>query len=946
MRKVFIKGWPVCAAWTLILFTACNNSGLHRNSDGITVGITGRSDAKVVRLQVVNNDIIRVTASPLPKIFEDVDLIRDPALSPSPQFTVEQSGDTVRLRTATLSASVLKSTGQTWFAKADGSLILSEANGGRSFEPFEVEGVKAFTVRQVFEDAGDESLYGLGQHQSDEFDYKGKNEELFQYNTKISVPLIVSTKGYGILWHNYSLSRFGDPRPYANLNSAFKISDPEGQGEGLSATYLSTNREGEEFKTVRSEQSVDYETLTTIRNFPERFPRGNASASWKGKLEPSETGTYRFRLHYAGYVKVFINNEEAVPERWRTAWNPNAYKFSFDMTKGEQYDLRIEWRPDGNVSYLGLKVLTPVPDSIQRMPSFWSEAADNVDYYFIGGETMDDVISGYRTVTGKSQIMPKWAMGYWLSREHYKTQDEVTETVAKYRQNQIPLDVIVQDWNYWPRDSWGSHEFDAARYPDPAAMVDEVHRQDARLMISVWPKFYVTTQHYRELDSLGAIYPKAVEDSIRDWIYPGYIGSFYDAYNPEARKLFWQQLNEHLYSLGVDAWWMDASEPNIQDNTEMDYRKLLCTPTFLGPSAKYFNAYALVNAEAIYNGQRSVNPDTRVFLLTRSGFAGLQRYSTASWSGDIATRWEDMKAQISAGINFAVSGIPYWTMDIGGFCVEKRYERAAEGSSDRDEWRELNLRWYQFGAFCPLFRSHGQYPFREIYNISAEGSPTYLSMKYYNELRYRLMPYIYSLASMTWSDDYTIMRALAMDHPSDRAARTVSDQYMFGPAIMVSPVYRYNERSRPVYLPSGGWYDFYSGEYLEGGRTVEASAPRERIPLHIRAGSIIPMGNLIQSTAEPQPELNIRIYSGADSRFNLYDDNGTTYAYEQGEYSRVALSYVDATRTLTVSPRQGRGFKGMIPVMPLTVTFVTPDKPEGKRLHVEYNGEGMEVRLP
>lgn len=226
-------------------------------------------------------------------------------------------------------------------------------------------------------------------------------------------------------------------------------------------------------------------------------------------------------------------------------------------------------------------------------------------------------------------------------------------------------------------------------------------------MISVWPKFYYTTEHYKELDALGAMYQQAIKDSIRDWIYPGYIGSFYDAYNPEARKLFWRQMNEHLYSLGIDAWWMDASEPNVQDNTDIEYRKALCGPTYLGPSAKYFNAYALANAEAIYDGQRSVNPDDRVFLLTRSGFAGQQRYSTATWSGDIGTRWEDMKAQISAGLNFAMSGIPYWTMDIGGFSVENRYMGAKEGSEDLREWRELNNRWYQFGAFCPLFRSHG-----------------------------------------------------------------------------------------------------------------------------------------------------------------------------------------------------------------------------------------------
>jgi alpha-D-xyloside xylohydrolase len=932
--------------WAFFLFTACAKPNLNTQTNGVTIKINGHGSVKTVRLQVVNNNVIRVTASPLTQIVEDADLIRDPALQPSTPFTIEERGDTVKLRTATVTASVLKSTGRTFFADSIGKPILSEANNGRSFTPFEAEGTTGYTIRQTFDDPGDEALYGLGQHQSDEFDYKGKNEELFQYNTKVSVPLIVSTRGYGILWHNYSLSRFGDQRPYANISDAFILSGPNGQKDSIAATYLSTNRQGEQLRAERNEQAVDYETLTTIRNLPRPFPRGEASATWEGSLQPKSGGLHRFKLHYAGYVKVYIDNKEVVAERWRTAWNPNDYKFSLDMQKGKQYPIRIEWRPDGNISYLGLKVLTPVPDSISRQTSFWSEMADNVDYYFIRGASLDDVVGGYRTVTGKSQIMPKWAMGYWLSREHYKTQAEVLETVAEYRLQQVPLDVIVQDWNYWPRDSWGSHEFDPARYPDPKAMIDEVHRQDARFMISVWPKFYHTTRHYKELDSLGAIYPQAIKDSIRDWIYPGYIGSFYDAYNPAARSLFWQQLNEHIYSLGVDAWWMDASEPNIQDNTEMDYRKLLCTPTFLGPSAKYFNAYALVNAEAIYNGQRSANPDARVFLLTRSGFAGLQRYSTATWSGDIATRWEDMKAQISAGINFALSGIPWWTMDIGGFCVEKRYERMENNSPDQAEWQELNLRWYQFGAFCPLFRSHGQYPYREIYNISKQGSPTWLSMKYYNELRYRLLPYIYSLAAMTHYNDYTIMRALAMDHPADRAARNISDQYKFGPSIMVSPVYSYNRRSRPLYLPPGQWYDFYSGENITGGQTIEAPAPLNRIPLHVPAGAIIPMGNVIQTTAHRQSELNIMIYAGADGSFTLYDDNGLTYAYEQNQYSRIRLSYSDASRRLALSAREGLGYEGMPASQPIAITLVTPGNPSGKTVTVEYIGEALEVSLP
>ena len=322
---------------------------------------------------------------------------------------------------------------------------------------------------------------------------------------------------------------------------------------------------------------------------------------------------------------------------------------------------------------------------------------------------MDEVISGYRTLTGKSQIMPKWAMGYWQSRERYKTQEEILDALKEFRKRQIPIDNIVLDWSYWPENAWGSHEFDKARFPDPKGMVDSIHALNAKMMISVWPKFYMTTEHYKEFDEKSWMYQQAVKDSIRDWIGPGYIGSFYDAYAEGARKLFWKQMEDHLYPLGIDAWWMDASEPNVRDCTDLAYRKALCGPTALGPSDQYFNAYALMNAEAIYDGQRAADNDKRVFLLTRSGFAGLQRYSTATWSGDIATRWEDMKAQISAGLNFAVSGIPYWTMDIGGFCVEKRYEdgqkefnKTGKENADYKEWRELNTRWYQFVGSLPV----------------------------------------------------------------------------------------------------------------------------------------------------------------------------------------------------------------------------------------------------
>jgi alpha-D-xyloside xylohydrolase len=926
----------------LILFLPCLlgcGASFETMPDGVVVD-------KKIRLQVVTDDIIHVTAVPKSRFPDKKSLIAVNNGTKTTGWDVNEENGKVILKTSTLHASVSLSTGEIVFTDAQGNILLAEKQGGgKSFTPFEFAGKKAYTVRQVFESGDDEAFYGLGQHQSDEFNYKGKNEILYQYNTKVSVPFIVSNKNYGVLWDNYSLTKFGDPRDYAELD-LFKLYDKDGKEGGLTATYM-TNGDSTQVFLSRVESQIDYENLETIKKFPENFRFYNSRITWEGEIEASESGIYRFILYYAGYTKVYMDDELIIPERWRTAWNPNSYKFVLPLEAGEKHRLKLDWKPDGGISYIGLKALSPRPESEQNRLSFWSEMGDLIDYYFIRGNTMDAVIGGYRTVTGKAPIMPKWAMGYWQSRERYKTQEELVNTVKEYRKRNIPLDNIVQDWSYWSQDAWGSHDFDAARFPDPKGMVDAVHNLDARIMISVWPKFYHTTDHYKAFDAQGWMYNRAVKDSIRDWIGKGYIGGFYDAYSAGARQLFWQQMNDKLYSKGIDAWWMDASEPDILSNTTISYRKALSTPTALGSSTEYFNTYALVNAQAIYEGQRSVNPNNRVFLLTRSGFAGLQRYSTATWSGDIGTCWEDMKAQISAGLNFALSGIPYWTMDIGGFSVKRRYEQAKEGSEDLNEWQELYTRWFQFGAFCPLFRSHGQYPYREIYNIAPENHPAYKSLVYYDQLRYRLMPYIYSLAGKTYFDDYTIMRAMVMDFGQDTYTNNISDQYMFGPNIMVCPVYEYKARAREVYFPkNSAWYDYESKKYIEGGKTISVDAPYERMPLYVKAGSILPMGKVIQSTKESQAEkITLQVYTGKDATFTVYEDEEVNYNYEKGHYVNIRADWDEASQALTLNELKG-SYSGMPSACEVTIEWFTPD---GRKLpvsKVQYVGARLTVKMP
>ena len=944
------------------MFAACAGGGYQKTGNGVIVEVKQRqpTDVRKVRIEVMGEKLIHVSATPEKDFSKERSLMIVPGQSKT-DFKVDEQGDEVAVKTSQVCVTVSKVTGEVCFTDATGKRILAEDR--RSFTPVEVEGTKGYSVRQIFHSADDEAFYGLGQHQADEFNYKGKNEELFQYNTKVSVPFIVSNKNYGVLWDSYSLCRFGDSRDYSQLGAVFKLYDKEGKEGALTGTYVPAAKAGVE-TIVRREDSLYFEHLdrkahlSKVVNLPDGFPFMGSRVTYEGEIEPLESGLFRFILYYAGYTKVYIDNELVVPERWRTAWNPNSYKFAVNLEAGKRVPLKIEWIPDGYVSYCGLRALTPVSAAEQNKLAWWSEMNDEIDYYFVYGDDMDEVISGYRTLTGKSPIMPKWAMGYWQSRERYKTQDEIVGTLKEFRKRRIPIDNIVQDWSYWPEDAWGSHEFDKARFPDPKAMIDSIHALNGRIMISVWPKFYANTEHYKEFDKNGWMYQQAIKDSIRDWIGPGYIGSFYDAYAEGARKLFWKQMNEKLFSLGIDAWWMDASEPNVRDCTDLQYRKDLCGPTALGPSAKFFNAYALMNAEAIYDGQRGVEPDQRVFLLTRSGFAGCQRYSTATWSGDIATRWEDMKAQISAGLNFAVSGIPYWTMDIGGFCVENRYvagqaefNKTGRENADYKEWRELNTRWYQFGAFCPLYRAHGQYPFREVWNIAPEGHPAYNSILYYTKLRYNLMPYIYSLAGMTYLNDYTIMRPLVMDFTADAQVNNIGDQFMFGPAMMVAPVYEYGARSREMYFPAiCGWYDFYSGKYVSGGQKLTVDAPYEHIPLFVREGAIIPYGPDMQySDEKPASEITLYVYAGQDGAFTLYEDEGVNYNYEKGQYATIPFTYKEAEGTLTVGARKGE-FPGMLKERTFNVVKVSKDKPQPfdlkvKGVVVKYDGTTQTVKL-
>jgi alpha-D-xyloside xylohydrolase len=936
-------------------FFFCLNAHAQQGQDyvktasGIEVSVHhSLTGIKKIRLQPVSEQIIHVTAIATNDFPAERSLMSVKTSNPAAQFTANSENQLVTLKTGALKVEVSTETGLITYRDLNGTVLLAQS---KIVEPALVpkvfNGEPSYQVSQIFDAQENEAYYGLGQHQQGVVNYRGRRVDLVQYNTEIAVPFFISNKGYGLLWDNYSITRAGDVRDYQPL-SALRLFSKDNKQGWLTASYaLKTAPENVLFTRPVSEISMNW--LTDQHKFPKNIKMEDAIVNYEGTVESDLDGLYQLQLKYAGYIKVWFDGK-LVADFWRQAWNSGSSILDLQLQKNKKTKVKIEWIPDGGESYLGLTCLPPAPEKLKNTFALSSESGQAVNYYFMYGQNADQVISGYRTVTGKAVLMPKWAMGFWQSRERYKTQDDILSTVKEFRSRKIPLDNIVLDWSYWKEPEWGSQEFDPARFASPEQMIKTVHQQHVNLMISVWPKFNKGFDVYDEFDKNNFLYKRNIEEGRLDWIGKGYSNTFYDAFNPKARQALWNLVNKRLYSKGIDAWWMDATEPDMHSNLSVEDRKDLMTPNYEGSSTTYFNAFPLVNASGIYEGQRKTNPNSRVFILTRSAYAGLQRYAAAAWSGDIASRWEDMKTQIGAGINFSLSGMPYWTMDIGGFSVERRYEQAK--GADLEEWRELNTRWYQFGAFVPLFRSHGQFPFREIYNIAPETHSAYKTMLYYNKLRYRLMPYIYSLAGNTYQKDYTMMRGLMMDFPQDLRASNLNDAFMFGPSLLINPVYKYKDRDRDVYLPSGqGWYDLYSGKYYKGGQQINVDAPYEQMPVFVKEGSILPTGPELQYTSEkPADPLTLFVYTGKDAKFSLYEDEGTNYNYEKGAFSTIDFNYNEAAKSLTIAARKGT-FKGMLQNRTIRIVVISAKSAKALDFNqsashtVKYTGKQTVINL-
>lgn len=600
---------------------------------------------------------------------------------------------------------------------------------------------------------------------------------------------------------------------------------------------------------------------------------------------------------------------------------------------------------------------------------FSSEVSNKTDYYFIGGQSIDQVISGYRWLTGEAPMFGKWAYGYWQSKERYLNADDLMSIAKEYRDRKIPIDNIVQDWCYWAnydpnssdstwksaKASWSSMKFNTSTYPDPQKTIKELHEKyNMHYMISIWPALGPETDIYREMKSLGYLYPPQHWSS----------GYLYDAFNKDARDIYWEHIKTGLMKYGVDALWMDGTEPELGDQHTFDVSENNIKKfghNKLGSMARYLNAFSLMTTQGAYEGFRKDFPNKRAFILTRSAFTGQQRNAAVTWSGDINARMDVFRNQISSGINFCMAGIPYWTTDIGAFFLKEHDMGYGPGlypeGHTNNSYRELYVRWFQYGAFCPIFRSHGTHTPREVWRFGEKGDWAYDALIKFDNLRYRLMPYIYSLAWQVTDKDYTLMRGLAMDYAHDTEVFNIDNQFMFGPSILVCPVTEHqyfpiNEKSNKttngidLYLPKGNaWFDFWTGEKHQGGQKIHRETPIDIMPLYIKEGSILPMGPFIQYADEkPANPIELRIYPGADANFSLYEDENDNYNYEKGKYALINFFWDDNKQCLTISDLKGE-FKGMLKERIFNIVLINKTNNSGLNIikdidkTINYSGE-------
>ena len=839
-----------------IFLPSASSQAIDRTSNGIVV----HSPRGVVRLEVCSANMIHIVVSKTAEVVQSV----VPAVTmpcDGASFTVSSESTLAGVVTKEFKADVDQQTGQVKFLTVDGQTILEEQASAGVTPNSKSDGTSE-GVSQSFASSPGEAIFGLGQHQEGYLDFRDIPVQLLQANTNIAIPFLISSRGYGLLWNNPSLTDFDPASDEIHLDA---------NGEGT----LRTGREG------------DYGFLLS--------------------------GNYRNKL------QLFVNGRSIID--LKNMWLPLSAGAKMHLAANTTYKIAAQTGGD-------TKLMVRNPSDAM---AFRSESGNAVDYYFLYGPEPTKIVAEYRELTGKAPLLPRWAYGFWQCRERYSSQQQILDAAAEFQKRKIPVDVLVQDWQYWGKYGWNAMRFDESAYPNPPEMMSALHKRNLHLVISVWAKFGAETDVDKEfvadhlvLKSAAATGEPGEAKERENWA---------DLFNPQAQKLFWSSINRNLFRAGLDGWWLDASEPEGDPLKE--------DSTFLGPGKTVRNAFPLFETSAVYEGQRAADQDKRVVILTRSAYPGEQRNSIATWSGDITGDWTTFRRQIPAGLSFAMSGFPYWTTDIGGF-----FRPANQYTSP--EYQELLIRWFQFGAFCPIFRIHGYKSETEMWKYGPEVEKI---LRKYDELRYRLLPYIYSSAWGVTDRNEIMMKALPFAYPLDTAVRQVTDQFLFGESLLINPVTEAHATKREVVLPAGDdWVNFWNGETYRGGHAINLSASLDKMPILVKRGSIVPLGPVVQNTAEPLGPLEIRVYPGKDAAFDLYEDEGDGYEYEHGRRAVTQLRWDDQRQILSILNREGK-FQGMPGSRMIGVVLVRPDRGVGDGTTsaldriIDYDGHAVKIEL-
>jgi alpha-D-xyloside xylohydrolase len=793
---------------------------------------------------------------------QELILIHQPAV---PKFKFTESIQLLVIKTAGVSVEFNKQTGAITYKDNKGEVFLKETAGSRVLEPQEAVGEKFFIAGQSFESPSNERLFGLGQFQDGHYNLRNISRKLLQVNTQIAIPFLYSSKGYGILWHQYGLSYFNPVDQVVDLTkSVFS--------QGVKGVVEVTTTSGTQ--KISQDQSL-----------------------YTGKFAVTKDGEYSFMLDLGNMESRHLLMIDGIPcIDQSNLWLPPAASKIINLKAGE-HTVEVICKSSNTPSLTW--------NIINNKTTFKSPNAKNFDYVVFKGDNADEVIRNYRQLSGTVPMLPIWAYGFWQCRERYTSGDHLVETVKEFRRRKLPMDVIVQDWQYWGKYGWGVPKFDEAHYPQPEKFIKQLHNLNARFSISVWENLDKKSEVAKEYIDKNLFIPSS------QWI---------DIFNPKTQRTHWNVLNKNLFSLGVDSWWMDATEP---ENDALNGKQ-----TYLGSGDFYRLTYPLFVSKAVYEGQRHSNPNKRVAILTRSAFAGQQRYGTISWSGDIGWNWDTFRRQIVAGLNFSLTGMPYWTTDIGGFF------RPGAAQYQNSEYHDILTRWFQFGTFNPIFRIHGYQSETEPWKY---GKVVEENMRTMLNLRYRLMPYIYSEGWKVSSKGSTLMRPMVMDFAEDTKAIDQPYQFMFGKSFLVAPVTQSNTTESEIYLPkAANWIDFWSNERYVGGTTFKVPAPQNRIPLFVREGSVIVSGKAMQYTQEKNNDtLDVRIFSGANGEFDLYEDEGDGYNYEKDKYSLIPFHWNNTQKTLTIQKQQGT-FPGQLTQRVFNVELVNPRKENEQQSSTDF----------